>query len=154
MVRFGCMTYFQDHKWYDELADGVLKEEALIHKARFEESWGGDATLGVMKIYAWNYVANNASNTQDSREHKKEHEGNKHTLSFKPTHDPLVCRVRKFEMIKYSFDADDEYVTIKEHEYFDHSGTDINDVKLIENYFHIMDEGKARLEKQRKKMNE
>ncbi|GJW84315.1 hypothetical protein Tco_0157460 [Tanacetum coccineum] len=40
------------YKWYDVLADGVLKEEALIHKARFEESWG-DATLGVMKFCAW-----------------------------------------------------------------------------------------------------
>nr|GEV76993.1 retrotransposon protein, putative, Ty1-copia subclass [Tanacetum cinerariifolium] len=40
MARVGCVTYFQDHKWYDELADGVLKEEALIHKARFEESCG------------------------------------------------------------------------------------------------------------------
>ncbi|GKE58789.1 hypothetical protein Tco_1497974 [Tanacetum coccineum] len=25
MVRFGCMTYFQDHKWYDALVDGKLK---------------------------------------------------------------------------------------------------------------------------------
>ncbi|GJS37310.1 hypothetical protein Tco_0535692 [Tanacetum coccineum] len=38
MVRVGCMTYFLDHKWYDELTDGNLKEEALMHKARFEES--------------------------------------------------------------------------------------------------------------------
>ncbi|GJR50660.1 hypothetical protein Tco_1401181 [Tanacetum coccineum] len=38
MIRVGCMTFLQDHKWYNELADGVLKEEALIHKARFEES--------------------------------------------------------------------------------------------------------------------
>ncbi|GJY39887.1 hypothetical protein Tco_0426251, partial [Tanacetum coccineum] len=52
MVRVGCMTYFQDHKWYDKLADGVLKEEALIHKARFEESWG-DVTPGVMKLCTW-----------------------------------------------------------------------------------------------------
>ncbi|GJW20387.1 hypothetical protein Tco_0031009 [Tanacetum coccineum] len=52
MVRVGCMTYFQDHKWYDELTDGKLKEEALMHKARFEESWG-NATPGVMKFYAW-----------------------------------------------------------------------------------------------------
>ncbi|GJX39597.1 hypothetical protein Tco_0252900 [Tanacetum coccineum] len=52
MVRVGCMTYFQDHKWYDELIDGKLKEEAVMHKARFEESWG-DATPGVMKFYAW-----------------------------------------------------------------------------------------------------
>ncbi|GJU70143.1 ribonuclease H-like domain-containing protein [Tanacetum coccineum] len=27
-----------DHKWYDELTDGKLKEEALMHKAIFEES--------------------------------------------------------------------------------------------------------------------
>ncbi|GKC50389.1 hypothetical protein Tco_1073134 [Tanacetum coccineum] len=38
MVRVGCMTYFHDHKWYDELTDGKLKEEALMHKAKFEES--------------------------------------------------------------------------------------------------------------------
>ncbi|GKC47625.1 hypothetical protein Tco_1065347, partial [Tanacetum coccineum] len=52
MVRVGCMTYFQDHKWYNELVDGVMKEEALIHKARFEESCG-DATPGVMKFCVW-----------------------------------------------------------------------------------------------------
>ncbi|GJZ49403.1 hypothetical protein Tco_0603593 [Tanacetum coccineum] len=45
MVRVGCMTYFQDHKWYDELTDGKLKEEALTYKARIEESWG-NATPG------------------------------------------------------------------------------------------------------------
>ncbi|GJS66176.1 hypothetical protein Tco_0680740 [Tanacetum coccineum] len=128
----------RDHQWYDELTDGVLKEEALIHKSRFEGSWG-DATPGVMKFCAWlknsfenfheldhdvlvkleeswwkvnthehapftrwenhgrgpyanaklkntydpyldinrifgrNYEANNASDTQDSQEHKKRH---------------------------------------------------------------------------------
>ncbi|GKB59413.1 hypothetical protein Tco_0915599 [Tanacetum coccineum] len=52
MVRVGCMTYFQDHKWYDELTDGRLKEEALMHNAKIEESWG-DATPGVMKFCEW-----------------------------------------------------------------------------------------------------
>ncbi|GJR96887.1 hypothetical protein Tco_0269061 [Tanacetum coccineum] len=52
MVRVGSMTYFQDHKWYDELADGILKEETLMHKAKVEESWG-NATPGVMKFCAW-----------------------------------------------------------------------------------------------------
>ncbi|GKB39843.1 hypothetical protein Tco_0884785 [Tanacetum coccineum] len=52
MVRVGCMTYFQDHKWYDELADGKLKEETLTLKAKVEGSWG-DATPGVMKFCAW-----------------------------------------------------------------------------------------------------
>ncbi|GJZ34966.1 hypothetical protein Tco_0580783, partial [Tanacetum coccineum] len=52
MVRVGCMTYFQDHKWYDELTDGKLKKEALMHKARIKDSWG-DATPGVMILCAW-----------------------------------------------------------------------------------------------------
>ncbi|GJV49285.1 hypothetical protein Tco_1439497 [Tanacetum coccineum] len=109
----------EDHKWYDELTNGKLKEEALMHKARFEESWG-DATLGVMKFCAWlkssfenfyeldydvlvkleecwNYGANNAGNTQDN---KKEH------------HDPSICNIRIFELMKYSIDADNEYVAI------------------------------------------
>ncbi|GKD31486.1 hypothetical protein Tco_1242264 [Tanacetum coccineum] len=52
MVRVGCMTYLQNHQWYDELTDGVLKEEALMHKTRFEGSWGY-ATPEVMKFCAW-----------------------------------------------------------------------------------------------------
>ncbi|GKB79254.1 hypothetical protein Tco_0946149 [Tanacetum coccineum] len=51
MVRVGCMTYLQNHQWYDELTDGVLKEEALMYKARFEGSWGY-TTPGVMKFCA------------------------------------------------------------------------------------------------------
>ncbi|GJV33789.1 hypothetical protein Tco_1394189 [Tanacetum coccineum] len=36
MVRVGSMTYFQDHMWYDELADGKLKDETLVLKAKIE----------------------------------------------------------------------------------------------------------------------
>ncbi|GKD12975.1 hypothetical protein Tco_1197382, partial [Tanacetum coccineum] len=40
MVRVESMTYFQDHKWDDELADGKLKQETLMYKAKVEESRG------------------------------------------------------------------------------------------------------------------
>ncbi|GJV87038.1 hypothetical protein Tco_1530976 [Tanacetum coccineum] len=46
------MTYFQDHKWYDELVDGKLKEETLALKAKVEGSWG-DAAPGVTKFCIW-----------------------------------------------------------------------------------------------------
>ncbi|GJU58076.1 reverse transcriptase domain-containing protein [Tanacetum coccineum] len=36
MVRVGTMTYFQDHSWYDELADGKLKDETLTLKTKIE----------------------------------------------------------------------------------------------------------------------
>ncbi|GKD65662.1 hypothetical protein Tco_1307770, partial [Tanacetum coccineum] len=52
MVRVRSMTYFQDHKWYDELVDGKLKDETLALKAKIEGSWG-DANPGVIKFYRW-----------------------------------------------------------------------------------------------------
>ncbi|GJY76010.1 hypothetical protein Tco_0481126 [Tanacetum coccineum] len=153
-----------DRKWYDELANEKLKEEALMHKARFKESWGG-ATPREMKFYAWlkcsfenfheldydvlvkleecwwkvydfyldinrvfgrNYRANNASNTQDN---KKEH------------HDPSICNIRRFEMMKYSFDDDDKYFAIKELKHSDHSRTNVDACKTYRELFRIMDEG-------------
>ncbi|GJX45893.1 hypothetical protein Tco_0262569 [Tanacetum coccineum] len=52
MVRMGSMTYFQDHGWYDKLADGKLKDETLALKAKIKGSWG-DATPGVLKFCKW-----------------------------------------------------------------------------------------------------
>nr|GEU70249.1 hypothetical protein [Tanacetum cinerariifolium] len=37
---------------YDELADGKLKEETLMHKEKIEESWG-NVTPNVMKLCPW-----------------------------------------------------------------------------------------------------
>nr|GEV07524.1 hypothetical protein [Tanacetum cinerariifolium] len=56
--------------------------------------------LDINRIFGRNYEADNAGYTQDNHKHKKEH------------HDPSACRVRRFEMIKYPFDAEDEYVSI------------------------------------------
>ncbi|GJW22851.1 hypothetical protein Tco_0033473 [Tanacetum coccineum] len=52
MVRIGSMTYFQDHRWYDELVDGKLKEETLALKAKIKGLWG-DETSGIMKFCKW-----------------------------------------------------------------------------------------------------
>ncbi|GKA79228.1 hypothetical protein Tco_0785824 [Tanacetum coccineum] len=56
-------------------------------------------------------------------------------------YDPSTCRVRRFEMIKYSFDADDEYVVIKEHECSERSETNIVTCQAYRELFRIMDEG-------------
>ncbi|GJS91936.1 hypothetical protein Tco_0774572 [Tanacetum coccineum] len=170
MVRVGSMTYFQDHKWYDKLADGMLKEETLMHKAKVKESWG-NATPSVMKFCTWlinsfgnfyelnynvliklqecwwminadevapftrsesygqesyvniktkkahdpyleinnifdrNYDISNTS-TQDNQGHDESKED--------PTIEPSVCKIKRFEMMKYSFSTDEEYIAIKE----------------------------------------
>ncbi|GKF63869.1 hypothetical protein Tco_0187317, partial [Tanacetum coccineum] len=49
--------------------------------------------------------------------------------------------VRRFEMKKYSFNADDEYVAIKEHEHSDHSRTNVDARQAYRELFRIMDEG-------------
>ncbi|GJS11949.1 hypothetical protein Tco_0368745 [Tanacetum coccineum] len=73
----------------------------------------------------WNYGTDNSSNIKENQEH----------------HDPSTCCVRRFEMIKYSFNADDEYVAIKEHECSDHSKTNIDACQAYRKLFRIMDEG-------------
>ncbi|GJX87766.1 hypothetical protein Tco_0339780 [Tanacetum coccineum] len=136
MVRLGSMTYFQDHKWYDDLADGTLKDETLALKAKIEGSWG-DATLGVVKFCKW--LKRCFENF-----HELEYEVlvklqecwwkvNAHEIAsftrmenFRrglgdPIPEPSNCKVRRFEMMKYSFNDDEEYITIKESEYLNHS---------------------------------
>ncbi|GJV89720.1 hypothetical protein Tco_1533658 [Tanacetum coccineum] len=172
-----------DHKWYDELADGQLKEETLMHKAKIEESWG-NATPCAMKFCAWlinsfgdfyeldynmlvklqecwwkinahevapftrlesygqrsyanfktekthdpyleinhnfgrNYDTSNAGNSQDNQRHEERRDD--------PTLEPSVCKIRRFEMMKYLFNVDEEYIAIKESEYLNHSKNNLN----------------------------
>nr|GEX19390.1 hypothetical protein [Tanacetum cinerariifolium] len=184
-----------DNKWYDELADGKLKEETLMHKAKVEES-RGNATPSVMKFYAWlinsfknfhkldynvlvklqecwwkinahevapftrlesygqrpyanfktekahdsyldinrifgrNYDTSNDGNTQDHQGHEERRDD--------PTHEPPVCKIRRFEMMKYSFNADEEYISIKESEYLKHSKDNLDTYQEL---LRIIEEG-------------
>ncbi|GJU82954.1 hypothetical protein Tco_1285319 [Tanacetum coccineum] len=165
MVRVGSMTYFQDHKWYDELADERLKEETLMHKTKVEETWG-NATPGVMKFCAWlidiapftrlesyeqrlyaNFKTKKAhvpylevnnifgrnydtSNAQDNQWHKERMDD--------PTFEPSICKIRRFEMMKYPFNADEEYIAIKESEYLNHSKDSLDAYREL---LRIIDEG-------------
>ncbi|GJU43168.1 hypothetical protein Tco_1200434 [Tanacetum coccineum] len=131
--------------WYDELANGKLKDETLALKAKIEGSWG-DATPGwkvnaheiapftrmenfgrgsyanmktewarntyldINRIFEREYKASNVGCTQENQGHKGD-----------PIPKPSNYKVRRFEMMKYSFDDDEEYITIKESEYLNHS---------------------------------
>ncbi|GJW58588.1 hypothetical protein Tco_0105319 [Tanacetum coccineum] len=164
MVQVGHMTYFQDHKCNEILRMAKKSSFENFHEldhdvlVKLEEFWwkvnahevapftrwknysqgpyanaktkrAYDPYLDINRIFGRNYGADNVGYTQDNQEHKKEH------------HDPSTYRVRRFEMIKYSFDADDEYVAIKEHECFDHSKTNIDTCQAYRDLSCIMDEG-------------
>ncbi|GJU09200.1 hypothetical protein Tco_1125630 [Tanacetum coccineum] len=117
MVRVGSITYFQDHTWYDELADRKLKDETLALKAKIEGSWG-DATPGVMKFCKWlNNSFENFHELDYDKLRNQEHEEQKVNLNPEPSN----CKIRRFEMMKYSFDDDEECITIKESEYLNYS---------------------------------
>nr|GEW49392.1 uncharacterized mitochondrial protein AtMg00810-like [Tanacetum cinerariifolium] len=102
IVRVRNMTYFQDHKLYDELVDGKLNDETLAFKAKVEGSWG------------------NATPVNDA------------------TLEPSVCKIRSFEMMKYSFNVDDEYISIKDSEYLNHSKDSLDSYQEL---LHIINEG-------------
>nr|GEV51382.1 hypothetical protein [Tanacetum cinerariifolium] len=57
------------------------------------------------------------------------------------THNAPVCKIRIFEMIKYSFGQDEEYVAIKECEYYDLAKTNKDACQEYQEIFHSMDEG-------------
>ncbi|GJT69248.1 retrovirus-related pol polyprotein from transposon TNT 1-94 [Tanacetum coccineum] len=64
----------------------------------------------VQNVGGRNYDTSNSSNTQDNQGHEERRDD--------PTHEPSVCKIK---MMKYSFNADEEYIAIKESEYLNHS---------------------------------
>ncbi|GJT13222.1 retrovirus-related pol polyprotein from transposon TNT 1-94 [Tanacetum coccineum] len=55
-----------------------------------------------------------------------------------PALEPSVYKIRRFEMMKYSFNADEEYISIKESEYLNHSKDNLDAYREL---LHIIDEG-------------
>ncbi|GKA88441.1 hypothetical protein Tco_0810205 [Tanacetum coccineum] len=160
MVRVGSITYFQDHRWYDELTDGKLKDETLALKAKIEGSWGdaipevnaheialftrmeifgwgpysnmktewtSNPYLDVNRIFGRNYEASNVSDTQENQGHE-EHKGN-------PNPKPSNCKIKDMKNV---INDDEEYITIKESEYLNHS-KDI--VDAYRELLRLIDEG-------------
>ncbi|GJT63972.1 hypothetical protein Tco_1015452 [Tanacetum coccineum] len=162
MVQVGCITNFQDHKWYDELTDGKLKEEALTHKTRIDESWG-DATPGVMKFCellknsfenfheldydvlvkleeCWWKV--NAHEKAPFARWENYGQGPYANTKTKKDYEPYLDNNRIFEkIIKQTTPDDEEYVAIKENEYEDLTSTSEDACRAYQNIFRIMDEG-------------
>ncbi|GKA91797.1 auxin efflux carrier, partial [Tanacetum coccineum] len=80
-----------------------------------------------------------ASNNSDVQEKEEEHKE-------RCDYNVPVCKIRRFEMIKYSFGQDEEYVAIKECEYDDLIKTNEVACRTFQEIFHSMDEGWVRME--------
>nr|GEX57034.1 reverse transcriptase domain-containing protein [Tanacetum cinerariifolium] len=84
----------------------------------------------VNNIFGRNYDTSNTLENQGHEEHRDD-----------PTLEPLVCKIRRFEMLKYSFNAEEEYIAIKESEYLNHSKDKLDAYREL---LRIIDEGWAR----------
>nr|GEW31658.1 hypothetical protein [Tanacetum cinerariifolium] len=72
--------------------------------------------------------------TQDYQEHKEKHEEHMDN----PTHEPPVCKIRRCELMKYSFNADEQYISVKESEYLNHSNDNLDAYREL---LRIIDDG-------------
>ncbi|GKE28564.1 hypothetical protein Tco_1443948 [Tanacetum coccineum] len=118
----GFKTY---DEWYDALMDSELKDEALRNKSIMEGLIDED---------------DESSNNDKER-----------CELFDDLELP-VYKTRRFEMIKYSFGDDEEYVAVKEDEYDDLMSTSKDACRAYQEIFCMMDEGWMDLAKKKSTM--
>ncbi|GKA21633.1 hypothetical protein Tco_0701622 [Tanacetum coccineum] len=111
----GNTLRYQDLEWFDALKDIKLKEEALRNKATIEGMIDENDESSNNGWRKWDGYEI-SDHDQEEREYENEHEDEEKCESF-DDHELPVCTIRRFEMIKYSFGQDEEYVAIKEDEY-------------------------------------
>ncbi|GKD47122.1 hypothetical protein Tco_1271767 [Tanacetum coccineum] len=127
-------------EWYEALKDDKLKDETLLNKAIMEGAISKeDESLNETRR-KWGEYENTTHCHEESDVHNmEEHEDEeKHNDT---TYDASVCKIRRFEMIKYSFGDDEKYVAIKENEYDDLTSTNENACRAYQEIFRSMDEG-------------
>ncbi|GKD91420.1 hypothetical protein Tco_1366927 [Tanacetum coccineum] len=131
----GDQLHYQDYEWYEALEDSELKDLALRNKDIMEGFIKDDDDESrYEKMRRWNIY----TNYDDAYEIN--HEDNK-SKELCEVHELPVCNIRKYMMIKYSFNNDDKYVVVKEDEYDDLTITRKEACQAYQEIFRIMDEG-------------
>ncbi|GKA29307.1 hypothetical protein Tco_0715552 [Tanacetum coccineum] len=137
----GNILRYQDLEWYDALKDSELKEEALRNKAIMEGLINEDVESNDEGWKSWDDFEN-TNGDRNEWEYENEHEDDeRHELCGNETHELPVCNIRRFEMIKYSFGQDEEYVVVKENEYEDLTSTSEDACRAYQEIFRMMEEG-------------
>ncbi|GKB10100.1 hypothetical protein Tco_0844023 [Tanacetum coccineum] len=159
MIQNEYMVYFQDYEWYEGLEDGELKDKALMKKAEFEESrylcsfdaeWenfehanhiGTNANynpyLDISQIFNCHAGKSNEEAIKDNRRAIKE---GMCELLRNPCEILAMCKIERFEVIKYSFGPVEDFVAIKECSYDDWMRTEEDACHAYQDIFTKMDE--------------
>ncbi|GJS81225.1 hypothetical protein Tco_0747766 [Tanacetum coccineum] len=135
----GNMLHYQDLEWYEALKDSELKEKALRNKAIMEGMIDDNDESSNNGWRRWDGYEI-ADHDQEEKEYENEHEDEERCELF-DDHELPFCTIRRFKMIKYSFEQDEEYVAIKEDEYEDSTNTSKESFHAYQEIFRMMDEG-------------
>ncbi|GKC09416.1 hypothetical protein Tco_1001026 [Tanacetum coccineum] len=135
----GNTLRYQDLEWYDALKDNELKDEALRNKAIMEGLTDEDDESSNNGRRRWDGYEI-ANHDQEEKEYENGHE-DKERCELYDDHELSVCNIRRFEMTRYSFGDDEEYVVVKEDEYDDLKGTSKDACRAYQEIFRMMDEG-------------
>ncbi|GJY21780.1 histidine--tRNA ligase, cytoplasmic [Tanacetum coccineum] len=138
--KTGCLEWPTcNHKWYEALKDSEPKDKALRNKAIVEGLISDDESSNDCwkrwkshEIYYHNY---------DDGEYKNGTHEEGHELCGIETHVVPICQIKRYKMIKYSFNDEEEYVAIKEDEYEDLTITSEEACRAYQEIFWMMDEG-------------
>ncbi|GJZ64860.1 hypothetical protein Tco_0621556 [Tanacetum coccineum] len=95
--------------------------------ADIKTEWTNNPYLDINRTFGRDYEATNTSCTQENQEHKGD-----------PIPEPSNYKVRRFKMMKYSFNDDEEYITIKESQYLNHSKDSLDAYREL---LHLINEG-------------
>ncbi|GJV92519.1 hypothetical protein Tco_1540332 [Tanacetum coccineum] len=131
----GNQLHYQDYEWYEALENYKLKDEALKNKAIMEGSIKEDDDES---RYEQKRQWNTYTNYDDAYEINHKHNKSKELCEV---HEQPVCNIRRYMMIKYSFNDDEEYVAIKKDKCDDLTVTRKEACRAYQEIFQIMDEG-------------
>ncbi|GJS46763.1 hypothetical protein Tco_0596884 [Tanacetum coccineum] len=122
-------------KWYKALEDSELKDEALRNKVIMEGFIkDDDDESSYERMRRWDIYTNYDDTFKTNHDDNEREE-------LCEVHEPPVCMIQRFKMIKYSFGQGKEYVAIKEDEYDDLARTSNNACHMYQEIFCMMDEG-------------
>ncbi|GJW62096.1 C2 calcium/lipid-binding domain-containing protein CaLB [Tanacetum coccineum] len=112
-----CLAFNEFNYLLKALEDGDLKDEALRNKAIMKGLISDDVSYNECwrrwKIHVINY------HDYDEGEYENETHEEGHELRGIETREVPVCQIKRYRMIKYSFNDEEEYVVVKEDDYND-----------------------------------
>nr|GEW90661.1 hypothetical protein [Tanacetum cinerariifolium] len=130
----GNQLHYQDYEWYEALEDSELKDKSLRNKVIMEGFIKEDDESRYEQKRRWNIY----TNYDDA--YKINHEDNE-SEELCEVHELPVCNIRRYMMIKYAFNNDEEYVSVKEDEYNNLIITRKEACRAYQEIFRILGEG-------------